>query len=312
MDKDDDSESIENKFFINNLADYGYSAEFFSVMDSAVDHVDSVLIQFQKLFSGHTSHFTFQKDYISLLSEGALHVPLVVEAGGRAFSVFFIYSIEDAKKYLDAREKISGTLYNLPVFFSQVDFSTLDQKILSTRTLKPSDLKYSKDIVVIGEYAMWWADEEENNFQESDTYQLILNLFQVFRHYETAFLGYLLYHIGLTGEIGRAELPLQDKALSVIGPESKKILIVLSKEKGIRFLFPVQNTKRFYREQFLHALWVDFLAFRLSLQQQGVEKDEDKDYNPLDWFTNLSGQNYWIAGETFSKKKFGAEEVFFI
>jgi len=59
---------------------------------------------------------------------------------------------------------------------------------------------------------------------------------------------------------------------------------VLSQEKGIRFLFPVNSTSRFYREQFLSALQVDFLSLRLSLQQQQIPKDEPTKQKSINWF----------------------------
>lgn len=84
-------------------------------------------------------------------------------------------------------------------------------------------------------------------------------------------------------------------------PENKKIILDLSKEKGIRFLFPVHSTTKAYRERFLRGALVDFLATRIALQQQQAPEDGPIEPNSYDWFN--------FMGRVIKKKEMEGERI---
>ncbi|MFW5760626.1 MAG: hypothetical protein ACOCXH_06585 [Cyclobacteriaceae bacterium] len=83
-------------------------------------------------------------------------------------------------------------------------------------------------------------------------------------------------------------LPETPKNFVILGPENKLIILDISQEKGIRFLFPISSTSKEYRDRFLKGVLVDFLSTRMYLQQNKLEEDELKDPNSYDWFTFMS------------------------
>ncbi len=282
----DNTNEESDTLFRTNSLDQGFGNIALINTQNIERDTDSAIIELKRICDLKNLSFNYFVLYISLIDDGALQVPLVFNAGHKAFSVFFIYSEEDAKKYLDALDKLGETEYPNAIYFSAIEIGQVTKKIICTRTLKLADLKFNARAVISGEYAMWWPDESEDIFWDSPTSKILQNTYEVFRNYESVHAGYLLNQIGLAAEIGRAWLPDEDKALPVIGPEQKNLLVVLSKEKGIRFFFPVNTTSRFYREQFLYAMNIDFLTYRLSLQQQEIEKEKRSEHDSYVWFNS--------------------------
>ncbi|MDF1548854.1 MAG: hypothetical protein P1P88_13605 [Bacteroidales bacterium] len=270
--------------FQTNADKFGFTD--IQIHNSNTLRIDAVLAiaKFQDFCKANKIDFDYSVLYISLLEEGALEVPLVFKSKNTGYSVFFIYNAEDARKYNDAAVKILKTAYPNAIYFSCIDLAKISDKAQSTRTLQLADLRFEKEAKLSGEYAMWWADDEETTFWNSETKGILATIYEIHEDYESIYTGYLLHQIGLSTEFGRALLPEDEKALVLHAPENKNILLVLSQEKGIRFLFPVKSTTRLYREQFLSALRVDFLSLRLSLQQQEIPKDEKLHQKSIDWF----------------------------
>lgn len=247
----------------------------------------SVINKFQEICDNEKWDFDYFVRYISLLDEGVLEIPLVCHIGDKAFSVFFIYTLDDAKKYKDALLKVKQTKYPNTIYFSGFDIDTVFDKMLSTRTLQLSDLRLQKDKSIHENYAMWWPELYDDRFSVSESKEILESIYDIHKDYESVFVGYILCQIGLIEDLERAQLPKDEKALILIGPENKTILLILSQEKGIRFLFPINSTSKFYREQFLSAIRIDFLSLRLSLQQQNIPKDEAKEMHSRNWFKNM-------------------------
>jgi hypothetical protein len=248
--------------------------------------VDAILAisKLQEFCDVNRLSFDFSVLYISLLEEGALQVPIAFTSENTGYSVFFIYDEEDAKKYNDALLKIKYTSYPNAIYFSSIDVTEVFGKVQSTRTLRLSDLRIDKEAMLSDEYAMWWSGEDETLFSTSETKEILESIYEIQQDYESVYTGYLLQQVGILEEFGRALLPADEKALVVHAPEDKNILLILSQEKGIRFLFPIKSTSRFYREQFLSAIRIDFLTLRLTLQEKQIPKDEPSNSNGANWF----------------------------
>jgi len=282
MKNSNQEETVE--YFYTNAENFGFKD--IKVSNSSKLRTDAILVisQFQNFCDLNNLSFDYSVLYISLLEDGALQIPLVFNSENTGYSVFFIYTEEDAKKYNDAIIKIKETAYPNAIYFSCFDFSGVLGKELSTRTLQLSDLRIEKEANLTEEYAMWWSEDDETSFSNSETNEILDSMYEILQDYESVYTGYLLHQVGISEEFGRALLPNDEKALVAKAPENKNILIILSQKKGIRFLFPVKSTSRFYREQFLSAMRVDFLTLRLTLQQQQIPKDEPNELNGAEWF----------------------------
>ena len=271
-------------FFNTNAGNFGFNN--IQVENTNKLRVDAVMAISKLQEFCEASHLSFDYSvlYISLIEEGALQVPIVFTSENTGYSVFFVYNEEDAKKYNDALIKIKYTAFPNAIYFSVFDMKGVFNKVQSTRTLRLSDLRIDKDAKLKDEYAMWWSVEDETSFSNSETKEILESIYEIQKDYESVYTGYLLQQVGITEEFGRALLPAQEKALVVNAPENKNVLLILSQEKGIRFLFPVKSTSRFYREQFLSAIRIDFLTLRLTLQEQQIPKDEPSSLNGANWF----------------------------
>lgn len=276
-----------SEYFYTNAATYGFADILVNNSNQLRIDALSAISELQKFCDTNRLSFDYSVLYISLLEEGALQVPIVFKTEKTGYSVFFIYSVEDAKKYNDALLKIKYTAYPNAIYFSNFDISSVFGKEQSTRTLRLSDLRINKEAELDDEFAMWWSANEEMVFSNSETKLILESIYDIQKDYESVFTGYLLQQIGLAEEFGRTYLPKQEKALVVLAPEDKNMLIILSQEKGIRFLFPVKSTSRFYREQFLSAIRIDFLTLRLTLQEQQIPKDDATGQNGAAWFNAM-------------------------
>ena len=76
--------------------------------------------------------------------------------------------------------------------------------------------------------------------------------------------------------------------MSILIKCTKYVVLDLSQEKGIRFLFSVNNTTKEYRERFLKGAIVDFAANMIPLKNKNFPKDERTDPNSFDWFNFMA------------------------
>ena len=84
------------------------------------------------------------------------------------------------------------------------------------------------------------------------------------------------------------KLPENHVSYVLAAPEGKHVVLDISQEKGIRFLFPVDSTTKQYRERFLKGAMVDFAANMIPLRQQNMPTDEQIDPNSFDWFNFMA------------------------
>ena len=254
--------------------------------------VDGILaiVEFQKQAEKKGLAFSYSVMYVSLLEEGALTVPVVINYGDKAYTLYFIYNEDDLLKYKDLQNHVSKTAYPELIYFSSIPIYDGYQPKKIIEPFQLADMRYEKEPKVQGKYAMWWADNGGEKFGESETLNLLRKLYAVFKGYESCMLGYLIRQTRISEEteLRRMSLPDSHKNFVLTGPENNKIVLDVSQEKGIRFLFPINNVSKEYRERFLRGVLVDFLSVRMSLEQNNVEQDEIKDPNSYDWFTFMS------------------------
>lgn len=282
--------SPQKNYFITNSAEAGFGDIKLAIAGKL--RVDALLaIAALEDYAKKTDHkLSWQVMYTTLLEEGALTVPVVFDYAGQGYSLYFIYQEQDLLKYKDLEVQVKRTKYPNLIYFSSIPIfdGYKPQKIVEPFQL--ADLRFEKNAKVAGEYAMWWSTSVEPRFIGSKTFNTLSKIYEVFFEYESYLTGYLLRQIRFLQEtkLQRMALPNEENSFVVQAPENKKVIIALSQEKGVRFLFPVKDTSVAYRERFLKGVLVDLLAMRIPLEQQGTQKDAKTDPNGTEWFRFMS------------------------
>ena len=280
----------KQNFFITNSNDFGLGDIELGI--SGKVRVDGLLAiaALEKISKERNQEFHFNVMHTSLLEEGALTVPVVCAIGQDKYSVYFIYQEEELLKYKDLVTHISKTPYPNLIYFSSIP-------IYDGYTPKPiiepfqlADLRHDKNAKVAGKFAMWWSTEKDPFFHQSKSFEYLSKINEWMNGYSSYMTGYVLRQTKVLQEqeLKRMLLPEQSASFVIEGPEEKKIILDLSQEKGIRFLFPMDNTTVEYRERFLKGAMVDLAATIIPIMQNKLPKDENTDPNAHDWFNFMA------------------------
>ena len=284
------SSKTTQNIFLTNIEDHGF--EKFELGISGKVRVDGILAiaELQKRAESLGVKFSYSVMYVSLLEEGALTVPVAINFGDKAYTLYFIYNEEDLLKYKSLEQHVGRTKFPNLIYFSSIPIydGYTPKEIIEPFQL--ADMRVEKDPKISGTYALWWSNNGQDKFGGSKTHELLSKLYEVFHGYETYMFGYLMRQtrISENTELQRIGLPEASKNFVILGPENKLIILDISQEKGIRFLFPTEDTSIAYRNRFLEGVLVDFLSTRLYLQQNDAEKDPENELNGYDWFTFMA------------------------
>lgn len=289
--KNTDKPSVPTKpnYFFTNSQDYNLGKIQLSC--SGKLRIDAILAiaELEKIANNRNVRFEHEVMFVSLLEKGALTVPLVVEIGDEKYSIFFIYNKEDLSKYKNLIYDIKHTSYSKLIYFSVLDVNQNIEAIDIVEPFQLADLRVIRDIQLSGEYAMWWNTSDDSDFVNSESCKLLSDIYAVMKEYEKCFTGYILRQISAIDEVQlqRIQLPQENSQLILVAPEGKKVVLDMSQEKGIRFMFPKLNTSSIYRERFLRGVLGDLLATRITFEQANIEKDIPNELNGYDWFNHL-------------------------
>ena len=234
--------------------------------------------------------FEYQVMYTTLLEEGALTVPVVCSIGDDKYSLYFIYHEEELLKYKDLVKHVHRTDYPNLIYFSSIPIYDGYEPKPIIEPFQLADLRVDNDAKIAGEYAMWWSTEDDPTFHKSTTYDHLSKMYDFFKGYESYLTGYVLRQTRIKKEVQLSRMNLPENHVSYIlaAPEGKHVVLDLSQEKGIRFLFHVHNTTKEYRERFLRGAMVDFIANMIPLKQQNFPIDQETDPNSYDWFNFMA------------------------
>ncbi len=282
--------SKKQNLFITNSADFGLGEIELGI--SGKVRVDGLLAiaAMEKAAKAQGKAFTFSVMHTTLLEEGALTVPVVCTIGEDKYSLYFIYQEEELLKYKDLVKHVGRTAYPNLIHFSSIPIYDGYEPKAIIEPFQLADLRYDKDDKVAGKFAMWWSTEKDPLFSTSETYKYLSKLNEVIKGYETYMVGYVLRQtrINSGAELKRTALPDEHATFIIQAPEEKKVLMDISKEKGIRFLFNVDDTTVEYRDRFIRGAVVDLVANIIPLRQNDFPTDEPTDPNSYDWFNFMS------------------------
>lgn len=292
--KESKSSSSQSKkkqnYFLTNSNDFGLGEIKLGI--SGKVRVDGILAisALEKVAKQRSKEFKFSVMHTTLLEEGALTIPVVCTIGEEKYSLYFIYQEEELLKYKDLIKHISRTPYPNLIYFSTIPIYSGYEPVPIIEPFQLADLRFDRDAKIAGKFAMWWSIEEDPYFHQSKTFEYLNKLNELMKGYETYMTGYVLRQTRILQEqeLQRMRLPEQNATYVISAPEEKKVLLDISQEKGIRFLFPIDKTTKEYRERFLKGVMVDFAANIIPLRQHNVPVDEEIEPNSYDWFNFMS------------------------
>ena len=135
-----------------------------------------------------------------------------------------------------------------------------------------SDLKLMPNAAIKDEFALWWPSADEKAFANSLTKIHNASILKLIETHHSLFVGYLLKSVGVIQEIERILLPKNEQAHLLSAPNKQEVLLRLSEEKGIQFLFKKTTTKE-YREKLLKEITHLFYAISLNVKTENVGAD---------------------------------------
>ena len=289
-------------YFYHNLIDIGFEdLKINFTGDLSIDG-PHVITEIENTLINKDFHYEIM--YTSLLKEGALTIPIVLSIEGVNYSLFFIYS-EDELQYLnDLIIQVKRTEYSNLILFSTIPVveNSITKSILYP--FKLSDLYFEEDIELEGDFAMWWSCEEELCFDDNQTFKYLKSIYRSIKGFESCFYTYILHQI--SGEkrnnLARKKLPKEEVNFVLKAPQNKHVILQISQEKGIRFLFEQKSTSFNYKLFFLEGITKEFYEFRILLENQEISFDKPLEYYPEDWleFICLVIKNNETEGNHFN------------
>ncbi len=282
----DSNQSNANGAF-NNFSEYGFPNIQFELIGNLGIDIMATIGRLDKEMKRNNLSFDVKGFYyIKLLEEGALRIPVVFESENKAYSLFYIYNEEQARAFNSLKNLISDTEFPNALYISTIDCKKVTDKSNALTPFNLSDLSYVENVELKGNYGMWWNESGDMVFHTSKTKEYLDKIYESVKGYESYILGFLLSEIKIKGfeEFQRVKLPADEKIFVVKGPEYVNIVVSVSQEKGIRFLFPKEIASHQYRERFLKQIQTSFQAFQVFLMMKQVPKDEETDENSYDWY----------------------------
>jgi hypothetical protein len=139
-----------------------------------------------------------------------------------------------------------------------------------------------------GKYAMWWAAEDGERFQDSPCFQAWDDAYHTLDGIESYVLGMLIGAIHPDAVEGpRVKYPPTPLRFLVEGPKQEPLVLSLDQEKGIRFHFNAERCEPEYRDLFVASFAAFAQALRTHIEQGASELDPAWEPRALDWWTRM-------------------------
>jgi hypothetical protein len=136
---------------------------------------------------------------------------------------------------------------------------------------------------------MWSSGDSDPNWIESPLRPVLKAIFENLEGYQTAFLGYILYELGVIDAPRRLELPEELGHVALRSPEGVLFVISFSQEKGIRFHFPDEPNSYDFRGSFLRGFFHYTGDFRWLLEEAEITPDDNTfGTSPLRWWDGVN------------------------
>lgn len=244
--------------------------------------------------------------------KGLLHVGIEVEDHGEKVPVFVYPSADtDAANHFYAVYEFFEKRGVTPVYYAPEELPDAAEEINPFEKFSAKHLDGNKDYEPSEGHAVWWATEEEPEILKSRAVKSIDHAYKELNGIETYVLAALLKGAGYIDdeEVGRAALPDEMAFFPLEGPEGIPIIMTASREKGIRFAFPVKQAGRRYRDLFLHHFSNYCHYWKTQVEEAGAPKEDYNDDSgmgsPLQHWKMVLGSFKQMQEKGDSVKEFG-------
>ncbi len=159
------------------------------------------------------------------------------------------------------------------------------------------------------EFSGWWLIEDEVSFEESKAYKSIDVMYESCRSHEAYIYPDLLSHLGIIKGTppNRLDLPEEDTIYLLKGPNRGKIILSISREKGIRFLFPFKTTTPEYTDSILQFISREKITAAFIFENHmAISKEKNSDR--YEWFKAIKASMKQENGEDISMQYFNRKE----
>lgn len=129
-------------------------------------------------------------------------------------------------------------------------------------------------------YAMWFKLEVDNDFNESFTKKLLTEIYTIQRTHYSYIIADIGNHLALSAKpLVRMELPNEFSSYPFISENNEKVILSVSKNKGIRFHFSSESPLVF-RLYFLRSFLVYCKVWESNISQntQNMELDDGVEF----------------------------------
>ncbi|MDA0839270.1 MAG: hypothetical protein O2857_15990 [Planctomycetota bacterium] len=249
-----------------------------------VSNVNKFNLALAAAFDGHPALELKEIAHCRMLEEGILEVPFEIVSEDHTFGLFLF---SDACSASAAAFKGVQNIYNSWEEHTAIYYSPGPLKLSNGPELSPLRpfafdifLKLSGEAATPGEYAMWWPENEEDRFCNSETHCLLNRIYAALDGIETYVNAMLLHNLDVLEEHEpsfRVSLPQQPANIPILGPDGLPMLLSLSHEKGIRFLMHREQTapacsKLFLKHlaEFVERIREDIVHHQMRLDEASV------------------------------------------
>jgi hypothetical protein len=228
-----------------------------------------------------------------MFEDGILEVPLEIEEANRRHSIFIYPAAtpEAASHFSGVRQFLREKAGATAVYYCPEAI----QPAKPSRALEPLDTRMffnvdDEEPAPFGEYALWWASDDQPSFAAAPARHYVTRAFQAFDGLEPWLFMAFVNDLQLQEKPPEGPVGLPDEALihPIQGPDRQFMLLCASAEKGISFAFPTATTPIKYRDTFLklYAEFCEDLAGKL--REQGAARLTAPDESPLAWWTFMT------------------------
>ncbi|MDX2005856.1 MAG: hypothetical protein SFU83_11310 [Meiothermus sp.] len=248
---------------------------------------------------------TLEANVLRITAKGVVDVHLRVQAGKEQRDLFFYPDADPwAAGHYEALCELAGrSLGRLrPVFYSNDDLSMVFPDPVDSVARRDKLYLSAALFPAKGEYAMWWAREQGEQFHYSPTFEHYDRLYREVSGLEFSAFAVILTEIGIIQdeeEVSKSSLQDRNVEIPLEGPEGVPMIVSFSQQRGLRFHFHTGRTSHEYRDLFLQLL---IERIKLWKKTFGSKPHTLLDTPPMQWWRRLSQR----LRETPSEQAIGA------
>ncbi|RDI95363.1 hypothetical protein DV704_07260 [Meiothermus sp. QL-1] len=224
-----------------------------------------------------------EADVLRLTREGVLEIPLRVRDGTLEYDLFF-YPVADEKAaahYVAVLELAQKWGRIRPIFYSTDDLLSIYPAEIETVARRDRLYIQATLSAPKGQYAMWWAEEEGEQFHYSTTYELFDRIYRELNGLEMRAFALILLELGMIQdeyEFTASSLTDTTVEIPVEGPEGVPLIITFSQHRGLRFHFHLERTSPEYRDLFLNLVLLRLRAWRKTTPMDQIRRLDSPAY----------------------------------